>query len=189
MESTLLHSFLKASKLKRWLTQADCPQIFQEIKELFDQIYAPKTRDSDENTVDDSEVHPQTHSVPSDLKSIVNAKGDKISLQARLWQNGIMYSVESTHTGNSQIYFYPNGDLCAPPVAGSIQYIYNIRKPAHGLSELVQAPQKSKMTRAQARSWAPQVKVFIVKTEWRQDGKLSQVPRCPSSACGTSTTN
>ena len=89
-------------------------------------MYAPKTCDSDENTMDDSEVHPQTHSVPSDLKSIVNAKGDKISLQARLWQNSIMYSVESTHAGNSQIHFYPNGDLHSPPVAGSIQYIYNV---------------------------------------------------------------
>ena len=50
MESTLLHSFLKASKLKWWLTWADCPQIFWEIKELFDWVYAPKTHDRDENT-------------------------------------------------------------------------------------------------------------------------------------------
>ena len=104
MELTLLHSFLKASKLKQWLAQADCPQIFLEIKELFDWIYAPKTHDSDKNTVDDSKVHPQTRSVPSDLKSIVNAKGDKISLQARLWQNGIMYSVEYTHAGNCYVW-------------------------------------------------------------------------------------
>ena len=131
MELTLLHSFLKASKLKWWLAWAGCPQIFWEIKELFDWIYAPKTCDSDKNTVDVSEVHPQTRSVPSDLKSIVNAKGDKISLQARLWQNGIMYSVESTHAGNSQIYFYPNGDLHAPPVTGSIQYIYNAGNGPH----------------------------------------------------------
>ena len=32
MELTLLHSFLKASKLGQWLTWADCPQIFQESK-------------------------------------------------------------------------------------------------------------------------------------------------------------
>ena len=123
MELTLLHSFLKASKLGQWLTWADCPQIFQEIKVLFDWIYAPKTCDSNKNIMDDSKVHPQTCSVPSD--PIVNAKGDQVSLQTRLWQNSIMYSVESTHAGNSQIYFYPNGDLHAPPVTGSIQYIYN----------------------------------------------------------------
>ena len=108
----LLHSHLRASKLKLWLPRTDCPPVFQEIKVLFDRIYAPKTLDS--------EVQTQTRSVPSDLQSLLNANTKKVSLRARFRRNGIVYSRESTHAGNSQIYFYPNGDLRAPPVAGSI---------------------------------------------------------------------
>lgn len=125
MESTLLHSHLRASKLKLWLARTDCPPVFQEIKVLFDRIYAPKTRDSDEVAGDDSEVQTQTRSVPSDLQSLLNANTKKVSLRARFRRDGIVYLRESTHAGNSQIYFYPNGDLRAPPVAGSIRYIYS----------------------------------------------------------------
>ena len=125
MESTLLHSFLRASKLKRWLARTDCPQVFQEIKELFDKLYAPKTPDSDEVTKEDDEVQTLIQGIPHDLQSILGSKGDKISMRARLKRNGVVFSVASTHAGNSQIYFYPNGKVTASPVAGSIQYIYN----------------------------------------------------------------
>ena len=46
MESTLLHSFLKSSKIKRWLSNPDQPSAIREIKSLFDNIYTP---DSDED--------------------------------------------------------------------------------------------------------------------------------------------
>ena len=63
--------------------------------------------------------------VPHDLWSILGSKGHKISMQARLRHNDVVFSVASVHARNSQIYFYPNGKLTASPVAGSIQYIYN----------------------------------------------------------------
>ena len=49
----------------------------------------------------------------------------KIHLQARLKQDGVIYSTFKTHGGNSQIFFYPNGDRMPAPVAGFIQYIYS----------------------------------------------------------------
>ena len=36
-----------------------------------------------------------------------------------------MVSSSKTHEGNSQIFFYPNGDRMLAPVAGVIQYIYS----------------------------------------------------------------
>lgn len=41
-------------------------------------------------------------------------------MRARLRRDGVMYSVNSAHAGNSQIYFYPNGDLAA-----SIKHIFD----------------------------------------------------------------
>ena len=125
MESTLLHSFLRASKLKHWLARIDCPQVFREIKELFDKLYAPKICDSDGVTEEDDEAQTLTWSTPHDLQSILGSKSNRISMWARLKHNGVVFSVASMHAGNSQIYFYPNGKVTAPPVAGSIQYIYN----------------------------------------------------------------
>ena len=80
MESTLLHSFLRASKLKRWLARIDCPQVFREIKELFDKLYAPKIRDSDGVTEEDDEAQTSTRSTPHDLQSILGSKSDRISM-------------------------------------------------------------------------------------------------------------
>ena len=125
IESTLLNSFLKASKLKRWLARTDCPRVFQEIWELFERVYAPKTHDSDEDMRDNSEVSTPTRNAPDDLKCLLGRNCEKVSMRARLRRNGVMYSINSTHAGNSQIYFYPNGDSTASPVTASIQHIFN----------------------------------------------------------------
>lgn len=45
MESTLLYSFIKAGRLKRWLARSDCPPAFKELKKLFDRLYMPKLHD------------------------------------------------------------------------------------------------------------------------------------------------
>ncbi|OAX34555.1 hypothetical protein K503DRAFT_698508 [Rhizopogon vinicolor AM-OR11-026] len=45
-------------------------------------------------------------------------------LCARLKFNGVIYSRASTHTGNSQVLFYPQGNRLLFPVPGSIQHIY-----------------------------------------------------------------
>ncbi|KAG2137126.1 uncharacterized protein EDB93DRAFT_1091336 [Suillus bovinus] len=48
----------------------------------------------------------------------------KAVLRASLKFDGIVYCRASTHMGNSQIFFYPNGDKSLTPVAASIKYIY-----------------------------------------------------------------
>ena len=62
---------------------------------------------------------------PDDLKCLLGHNCEKVSMRARLRRNGVMYSVNLTHGGYSQIYFYPNGDSTALPVAASIQHIFN----------------------------------------------------------------
>jgi hypothetical protein len=47
MESTMLHSFLKASNLKCWLAKPDCPTVIKECKVLFKKIYMPRDSECD----------------------------------------------------------------------------------------------------------------------------------------------
>ena len=68
MESTLLHSFLKAGHLKHWLAELDCPAVIKECKTLFDKIYSPKVlegegADGDTNT---DHVNVIAKNIPSD---------------------------------------------------------------------------------------------------------------------------
>jgi len=46
-------------------------------------------------------------------------------LHTTLKFDGIMYSRASTHLGNSQIFFYPQGDQTLTPVPANIKYIYS----------------------------------------------------------------
>ncbi|KAG0699831.1 hypothetical protein DFH29DRAFT_754332, partial [Suillus ampliporus] len=80
--------------LHRWLSRPDCSPAIQECKFLFDSTYAPKSA------------------------------GTLAILRARLKFNGIVYSRASTHVGNSQVFYYSQGDRLSSPVPGSIQHIY-----------------------------------------------------------------
>ena len=63
--------------------------------------------------------------IPKDLWPLLCPGNIEIHLQARLKQDGVIYLTFKTHKGNSQIFFYPNGDRMLAPVAGFIQYIYS----------------------------------------------------------------
>ena len=70
MESTLLLSFLKATKLQQWLSNPQSPPIFQEIKVVFDKIYK-STHLYDDSHDDDSTQTMDIStpkSIPHDLK-------------------------------------------------------------------------------------------------------------------------
>jgi hypothetical protein len=122
MESTLLESFLRASKLKRWLAKPDCPPVIKECKELFDKVYAPKIpNDDDGDTVEDTTM--PIRSAPADLRVLLKDERGVV-VCARMRHNGIVYSSSRTHVGNSLIYFYPHGDRAKSPIPGSIKYIY-----------------------------------------------------------------
>ncbi|KAG2139210.1 uncharacterized protein EDB93DRAFT_1090238 [Suillus bovinus] len=94
----MLHSFIKTTKLCCWLSRPDCPPAIQECKVLFDRMYAPK--------------------------SIASLDEELAVLCARLKFNSVIYSRASTHIGNSQVFFYPQGDQLTSPVPGSIHHIY-----------------------------------------------------------------
>lgn len=129
MDSTLLTSFLKASKVKRWLSNPDSPAIVQEIKKLYDGIYSP----SSSNDVAESEIATEEIEIeqkyipwlqiPQELRSLLPANS-RIRLHARFKQNNVFFARSQTHSGNSQIYFYPAGDRKSAPVAASIEYIF-----------------------------------------------------------------
>lgn len=130
LEATMLHSFIRTAKLRCWLSRADCPPAIQECKVLFDRMYAPKSATSldeelAEDPLDDSVQVPSSALpvvVPEDLYALIKRR--KAVLRARLKFNGIIYSRASTHVGNSQVLFYPQGDRLSSPVPGSIQHIY-----------------------------------------------------------------
>ncbi|KAG2127454.1 uncharacterized protein EDB93DRAFT_1096558 [Suillus bovinus] len=94
----MLRSYIKAARLHRWLARTDCPPAIQECRALFDKVYAPK-------------------GAPDPSQELAEDPMDDIF-------DGIVYCRASTHMGNSQIFFYPNGDKSLTPVAASIKYIY-----------------------------------------------------------------
>ena len=113
MESTLLISFLKASRLQQWLSNPQSPPIFQEIKTVFDKIY--KSTHSYNDPCNDDPTHqaldistPKT--ILHDLKAMLNVSQTKIYLRAHIKIQGICYTCSETHVGNSLVHFYPNGD-------------------------------------------------------------------------------
>jgi hypothetical protein len=125
LESTLLQSFIKATKLRRWLTRPDCPAAIKECKRLFDKAYAPRRNyygDLDKADEDFQEIDlggTEERSIPQDIRSLVSGN---IRLRARHRHQGIVYTRSSTHLGNSLILFHPKGLIC-DPTPGMIQHI------------------------------------------------------------------
>ena len=128
MESTLLISFLKASRLWQWLSNLQSPPIFQEIKTVFNKIYKsihlydnPRNDDPTHQALDIST--PKT--IPQDLKAMLNVSQSKIYLRTHIKIQGICYTCSETHVGNSLVHFYPNGDQGKSCIPGWIKYIYS----------------------------------------------------------------
>jgi hypothetical protein len=142
LEPVLLRTFIKASKLRRWLTRSDCPPALKECKTFFDKAYthnASLTEEVEKDEIqEDSDVEllladDQSHKsntptatpkpVPSDLFAIV--KKQKAIMPARIKHNGVFFATSKTHLGNSLVLFYPNGDKSCQPLPGSIKYIFS----------------------------------------------------------------
>jgi len=60
METTMVHTFIKAGKLKQWLSRPDCPPVIKECKILFDKAYALKVHDVREIDDDRDSVFVET---------------------------------------------------------------------------------------------------------------------------------
>ena len=131
MESTLLESFLRAGKLKRWLAKPDCPAVIKECKQLFDKVYAPKVPDSDHSNnlpVDVADEIPamRSRTIPDDLRGLL-VHANEVTMSARVRHKGIVYSSSKTHLGNSLVYFYPRGNRASSLIPGCIKYVYHER--------------------------------------------------------------
>ena len=127
MESTLLHSYLRAANLRRWLSDPNATPVFQEISDLFNKIYRARGSGDDvaaESPIDEENTK-QSWAIPKDLSTLLPFAGRSIFLQARIKLSGTMYSVAKTHIRNSMILFYPNGNLVSKYVAESITYIFS----------------------------------------------------------------
>jgi hypothetical protein len=125
LESTFVHSFIRAAKLRRWLARDDCPPAIKECKCLFDKAYALKNNHAGSTNGLFSEAHDDADPVleseiPSELQRLVTGQ---IRLQARCKHQGVMYSRSSTHLGNSLVLFHPNG-IGSDEVPGTIKYIF-----------------------------------------------------------------
>lgn len=125
MESTLLHSYLNAANLRRWLNDPNAVGAFAQIRDTFNKIYRSKHSDSNasEELVADEDSDKTLQAAPTDLQALLPF-GSLVVLQARLKANDTIYSISKTHTGNSQVFYYPNGQLSSAPVPGIIQYIF-----------------------------------------------------------------
>jgi hypothetical protein len=128
----MLYSYIKTTMFCRWLAQPDCSPIIQECRDIFDRVYAPKSAKNSsqvfaEDPMNDAIQVPDcaiTSDVPDDLYILL--RRCTATLCATLKFDGIMYSRASTHLGNSQIFFYPQGDQTLTPVPANIKYIYGM---------------------------------------------------------------
>lgn len=148
MELTLLNSFLKASKLRRWLADPSCPDFIKEIKVLYDKVYTPVTLndDSNETSEEDQSSASRPQTMPDDLRPLAGKTSRSIFLCAHIKFRGVTYSTSRTHPGNSLIQFYPEGDRTRSPVPGSIKYIYSSDGQQYSLAVQCQLPaEKLKM--------------------------------------------
>ena len=125
MESTLLHSFLRAGNLKHWLAKPDCPAVIKECKLLFDKIYLPKVPEDHSSNIhgDADNAGTMSNTIPMDLHSLLASFQHHITIHARLQHNGVMLATSKTHIRNSLVQFYPQGNQ-STLIPGSIKYIY-----------------------------------------------------------------
>lgn len=127
LEATMMQSYLKAAKLRGWLSRPRCPPAIRECKILLDRTYGVTgaSQDLSDDTDDDGVLVPPTAVpvvVPRDLFRLTHQR--TAVLRAHVRHEGVVYSRSSTHVGNSLIMFYPQGYLSASPIPGSIKYIF-----------------------------------------------------------------
>ena len=121
MEATVHEAYIKAGKLRQWLQKPSCPEVMKECKCLLDKATAPKVQD-DEDWGASASHEGKLRTTPKDLERLLGR--GKVCLLPRFAAHGVQYSAASAHSGNSLIFYYPNGDTKAPTVPGSIKYIY-----------------------------------------------------------------
>lgn len=126
-ESTLLHSYIKAAKLKCWLNRPSCPPVFREVKLLFDRFVSPpiNATPSDPLECRPTSLRPKGV-IPEELFRLI--KVQRAVLHARILHNGSTYTRDSTHVGNSLILYYPGSVKSVQPTPGIIKFIFETQQ-------------------------------------------------------------
>ncbi|KAI9451864.1 hypothetical protein HD554DRAFT_2032844 [Boletus coccyginus] len=119
LESTILSCYIQSAQLKAWLARDECPPAIKECQTLFHKAFTPSEH---EDTVDVS--HAQLYPTPAELHALIPQRS--VTLHARFSANGVVYSRNSTHIGNSLIAYHVGGNASLPAVPGSIKYIFGI---------------------------------------------------------------
>ncbi|KDR74589.1 hypothetical protein GALMADRAFT_141601 [Galerina marginata CBS 339.88] len=109
----MLSSFSRTARLKHWLSRP----ALKECKTVFDKALGILSNTDLEEDIASSAFGP----VPDALRAIISDR--QVALRARHKFDNVFYSRRSTHVGNSQIMFYPRGNLAASPLPGTIEYI------------------------------------------------------------------
>jgi hypothetical protein len=108
MESTMINSFIRASRLKSWLERPCCPPAILKCKMLLDKMDYTNSLDYYEH---------------KDQNATSNLLTENISYPAIYRQGKFVYGKSSTHLGNSLVQFYPDGERNMSPIPGCIQSI------------------------------------------------------------------
>ena len=143
-EATMLHSFLRAAKLRRWIRRPDCPASLLQVKMFFEKAFGGASIDpgpaSEEPEGTSGEATMHCSSIPEDLREAM-PEADRYNavVVARYEHGGVIFARSSTHLGNSLIR-YCTAD--GREDFGSIKYIYKSGRdvkfavqhhlPAHG---------------------------------------------------------
>jgi hypothetical protein len=137
-------TFIRASRLKLWMSRKDCPPAIQECCKVFSKCYGttdaaewPANFFHDGGDVSERSL-PEEAQVPHDLKNLFSAR--TIRLHAYHTHNGITYARSSTHLGNSMIEYYSRGDSSTSPLPGCIKYIVTSRKHTTFVVQRLSAP-------------------------------------------------
>ena len=128
----MVHTFIKAGKLKWWRARPDCPPVIKECKILFNKAHAPKVHDVVSGINDDrdgvfmetsfTDDHPAPCIIPDELRCFT--KKAKVVMHTQLRHHGIIYAISSTHLSNSLILFYLHSNKSKSLIPGCIKFIF-----------------------------------------------------------------
>ncbi|OJT06781.1 hypothetical protein TRAPUB_2364, partial [Trametes pubescens] len=129
-ELTMLNSYLRAAKLRRWFQRPDCPPALRQVKRFFDKAFGTGNFARSEEILELSEENvdiPRHRSpIPEDLKQLLTCDERKRAvLSARCKHDGVVFARSATHLGNSLIRYYGSDRT---KQYGCIKYIYKIGK-------------------------------------------------------------
>ncbi|KAI8989143.1 hypothetical protein BD414DRAFT_327419 [Trametes punicea] len=127
-EATMLNSYLRASKLRRWFQRSDCPPALRQVKRFFNKAFGDGNFAWSLETPqpeDENDKSPQRHNeVPEDLRRYMTPEESKRAIvMARFKHDGVVFTRSLTHLGNSLIRYYGNDDT---EQYGCIKHIYKV---------------------------------------------------------------